>query len=131
VTQKMRERAEYEREVKEEDAMDSADETLEVFEDEDVKMDLTHLKGKGKEVATTDENLPVARNKRRRPAMDVFTGLSEEQPSAIIVKKLKSSSPSPPTIPQSTQSSKSGSSTPAIPEKSKASSKKTKKKGKK
>ena len=77
VTQKMRERAEYEQQVKEEDAMDSAEETLEVFEDEDVSMDVADdapLKGKGKEVAApADENLPAAR-KRRRPAVDVFTG---------------------------------------------------------
>ena len=74
---KMRERAEYEQQVKEEDAMDSAEETLEVFEDEDVSMDVADdapLKGKGKEVAApADENLPAAR-KRRRPAVDVFTG---------------------------------------------------------
>lgn len=148
VTQKMRERAAYEKELRDEDAMDSADEALEVFEGEDVEMDDAPSKGKGKEVASTaDEKLPVAR-KRRRPAMDVFTGVFHlvyfsipnlinyptglsEEPSADTVKKSKASSPSLPTIPQSIPSSKSGSSTPAISEKSKSSSKKTKKKSKK
>lgn len=78
ITQKMRERADYEKEVKEQDARGSEDDELEVFEDErqnnemDVDMADRSTKGKGKEIPA--DAMPPSRNKRRRPAIDPFTG---------------------------------------------------------
>lgn len=69
ITQKMRERAEWEKEVKEEDARGSEEEELAVFEGEekDDKMDVDTsertTKGKGKETLNW---VPSSRNKRRR-----------------------------------------------------------------
>jgi exosome complex protein LRP1 len=78
ITQKMLERAEYEKEVKEQNARGSEDDELEVFEDdEDDKMDVDmadrSTKGKGKEIPA--DTMPPSRNKRRRPAIDPFTGM--------------------------------------------------------
>ncbi|KDR85659.1 hypothetical protein GALMADRAFT_84695 [Galerina marginata CBS 339.88] len=155
ITQKMLERAAYEKEMKERDAdaQDEDEDTLEVFnEEEDISMDVDvdpdsvtqsarPEKGKGKEVATTTSN----KNKRRRPAIDPFAGYSDDPTAADApstsagFKKVKPSShsPSPSREPASNSPSKSTTPShqptpqPTSPEKSKSSSKKTKKKDKK
>jgi exosome complex protein LRP1 len=92
VTQKMREREAYDKEMKERDAMESPDDELEVFDGEnkdivdDTRMDVDidrNLKGKGKEVAPTTEGLPSIKNKRRRPPIDPFAGKLAMLPQTI------------------------------------------------
>jgi exosome complex protein LRP1 len=142
VTQKMRQREAYEKEMKERDAMESSDDELEVFDGENkdivdnTRMDVDidrNLKGKGKEVAPTTEGLPSSKNKRRRPPIDPFAGKFAMLPQTIRIlinetgygddieapstsagfKKVRSSSP--PLLP-STQNAeqKSSSHTPTI-----------------
>ena len=79
----MIQRAAYEKEIKEQDAMDCDDENeLEVFEGDELptrtesKQD---IKGKGKPKETTppaiiDEDTHINLNKRRRPVVDPFAG---------------------------------------------------------
>ncbi|KAF9486499.1 hypothetical protein BDN70DRAFT_870056 [Pholiota conissans] len=130
ITQKMRERAEWEKEVKEQDARGSDEDELEVFEgggeDNKMNVDATErsTKGKGRE---TPNPVPSSRNKRRRAAIDPFTGLKEDDGEPDSIKRIKSCSPSPPT----TEPSKSLSSTPAVTTEKAKSSKKSKKKTKK
>ena len=82
-TSKMIQRAAYEKEIKEQDAMDNDDEDeLVVFEGDEhptqteSKQD---IKGKGKRKETTplaiiDEDTHINLNKRRRPVVDPFAG---------------------------------------------------------
>ncbi|KIM47560.1 hypothetical protein M413DRAFT_439227, partial [Hebeloma cylindrosporum] len=124
VTQKMREREAYEKEMKERDAMASSDDELEVFDGEnkdvvdDTRMDVDidhNRKGKGKQVAPPTEGLPSSKNKRRRPPIDPFAGYGDdvEAPSTSAgFKKLRSSSPPLPSIQNTEQ--KSSSNTPTI-----------------
>ena len=138
VTQKMRERELYEKEMKERDAMESSDHELEVFDGEtkdDTRMDIDsdqNLKGKGKEVVTPTDGLPSSKNKRRRPPIDPFAGKlvmvpqtpqiltndtgygdDVEAPSTSAgFKKVRSSSPLLPSIQNAEQ--KSSSYTPTI-----------------
>ncbi|KAF7302921.1 Nuclear nucleic acid-binding protein C1D [Mycena kentingensis (nom. inval.)] len=78
VTDKMRERAEYEREMKEKGDDESEDEPLEIVDEDEgvVKQD----KGKGKAVEPEEEPTPVAGNKRRRPVIDPFAGYGDDVP---------------------------------------------------
>jgi hypothetical protein len=75
----MIQRAAYEKEIKEQDAMDSDDEdVLGVFEGDDIQS-RTDIKGKGKRKETTplaiiDEDTLINPNKRRRPVVDPFAG---------------------------------------------------------
>lgn len=83
MTSKMIQRAAYEKEIKEQDAMDSDDEDeLGVFEGDELptrtesKQD---IKGKGKRkeptpLAIVDEDAHINLNKKRRPAIDPFAG---------------------------------------------------------
>jgi exosome complex protein LRP1 len=83
VTQKMRDREAYERQIKERDAMESSEDELGVFDgdnndeagDTPMDVDINHnLKGKGKEVVSATDGLPSSNNKRRRPPIDPFAG---------------------------------------------------------
>jgi len=141
VTQKMREREAYEKEIKERDAMESSEGELEVFDGEtkdvvdDTHMDVDidhNLKGKGKEVTPTTEGLPLSKNKRRRPPIDPFAGKLTMLPQTTRIlinetgygddieapstsagfKKARSSSPLLPSTQDAEQ--KSSSHTPAI-----------------
>ncbi|KAG6813979.1 hypothetical protein H0H92_004472 [Tricholoma furcatifolium] len=76
ITSKMLERQLYEKKLKEQDARDSEEEELEVF-DEDASMDVEpekKSKGKAKEVPPPDNETRLKGNKRRRPAIDPFAG---------------------------------------------------------
>lgn len=79
----MIQRAAYEQEIKEQDAMksDTDEETgLEVFEGDGLPTRTEDTKGNGKETAppaTTaadDDDAHITRNKRRRPVVDPFAG---------------------------------------------------------
>jgi len=83
ITQKMRDREAYEREMKERDARENSEDELEVFngnnnddvDDTRMDVDIDHnSKGKGKEVASTTEGLPSSNNKRQRLPIDPFAG---------------------------------------------------------
>ncbi|KAF8167416.1 Sas10/Utp3/C1D family-domain-containing protein [Crassisporium funariophilum] len=120
VTSKMLQRAAYEKQVKEQDAMESEEEGLEVFggdgaaeggeaeeRDGHGKMEVDSAgrkeeKDKGKEVAQPIESLQ-SRNKRRRPVVDPFTGYGDVTTSSSYStsKKPKSSSNSPQPQPSS------------------------------
>jgi hypothetical protein len=82
MTSKMVQRAAYEKDIKEQDAMDSDEDELEVFEGDELptrtesKQD---IKGKGKRKESTppaiiDEDTHISLNKRRRPVVDPFAG---------------------------------------------------------
>ena len=82
MTSKMIQRAAYEKEIKEQDAMDSDEDELGVFEGDELpsrtegKQD---IKGKGKPKEATppaviDEDTHISLNKRRRPVVDPFAG---------------------------------------------------------
>ena len=76
VTNKMVQRAAYEKEIKEQDAMDSDEDELEVFEGDELPT-TEDTKGKGKETAlptVADEDNYASRNKRRRSLVDPFAG---------------------------------------------------------
>jgi len=82
----MIQRAAYEKEIKEQDAMDSDEDELGVFEGDELpsrtegKQD---IKGKGKPKETTppaviDEDTHISLNKRRRPVVDPFAGYGDD-----------------------------------------------------
>lgn len=73
VTDKMREREQYEKELKEASAEDSDDGELEVFEEEVPRSGLNG-KGEGKAPQGSESPLPDSGKKRRRPAADIFVG---------------------------------------------------------
>lgn len=78
VTSKMREREQYENELKESNAEDSEEEELEVFEDE-LSEQQSDGNGKGKAKAPSPSPPQLASDssktkKRRRPVADVFAG---------------------------------------------------------
>ena len=81
MTNKMHQRAAYEKEIKEQDAMDSDEDELEVFEGDELLPTRTEskqdVKGKRKETtppAIIDEDTHISLNKRRRPVVDPFAG---------------------------------------------------------
>ena len=82
MTNKMHQRAAYEKEIKEQDAIDSDEDELEVFEGDELPTRTEseqNVKGKGKRKETTppaiiDEDTHTSLNKRRRPVVDPFAG---------------------------------------------------------
>lgn len=83
ITSKMLERQLYEQKLKEQDAQESEDEGLQVFEDNDESMEaepsapkINNNKGKAKanEVPSTPAGPTSAGAKRRRPTLDPFAG---------------------------------------------------------
>ena len=82
MTSKIRQRAAYEKEIKEQDAMDCDEDELEVFEGDELPVrteSKQDIKGKGKHKETTpptivDEDTHISLNKRRRPVVDPFAG---------------------------------------------------------
>lgn len=76
----MIQRAAYEKEIKEQDAMESDEDELEVFEGNELSIRTENKrdsKGKGKETTPPviiDEDTHISRNKRRRPVVDPFAG---------------------------------------------------------
>jgi hypothetical protein len=82
MTSKMIQRAAYEKEMKEQDAMESDEDELEVFEGDELPMRTESnqvIKGKGKRKETTppaviNEDTHISLNKRRRPLVDPFAG---------------------------------------------------------
>jgi len=85
MTTKMIQRAAYEKEIKEQDKMETEEDGLEVFKGDDEALSTRieggenehDTKGKGKETAppaTVDEDTHINRNKRRRPVVDPFAG---------------------------------------------------------
>ncbi|KAF8910068.1 hypothetical protein CPB84DRAFT_1764539, partial [Gymnopilus junonius] len=153
VTQKMLDRAAYEKELKAQDAMeDEEDGTLEVYNEEDedngmqmdvgpdsTRVDSSPTKGKAKE--TTEPITSADSKKRRRPGVDPFAGYGEDSittgspsgPTSTGVKKSKASksSPLPESVsagsskatPQSSQQSTPASTQPSGQDKSKPSTK--------
>ena len=82
MTSKMIQRAAYEKEIKEQDAMDSDEDDLEVIEGDELPARMESkqdIKGKGKRKETTppaiiEEGTHINLNKRRRPVVDPFAG---------------------------------------------------------
>lgn len=78
----MIQRAAYEKEIKEQDAMDSDEDDLEVIEGDELPARMESkqdIKGKGKRKETTppaiiEEGTHINLNKRRRPVVDPFAG---------------------------------------------------------
>ncbi|KAG6874404.1 hypothetical protein C0995_015140 [Termitomyces sp. Mi166 len=104
-TSKMLERQLYEKKLKEQDAKESEDEVLEVF-DGDNKMNVDtstseptkNAKGKAKEVvSTTDHSKSRDGNKRRRPVIDPFAGYGDDTPASTPVSGSPSRSSTPDT----------------------------------
>jgi len=99
MTSKMIQRAAYEKEIKEQDAMETDEDDLEVFEGDELPTrpeNNQDTKGKGKETpprAVIDEDTHISRNKRRRPVVDPFAGYGDDLASAnsFTTKKVKSS----------------------------------------
>ena len=77
MTSKMIQRAAYEKEMKEQDAMESDEHELELFEGDESGENKQDVKGKGKETPppTINEDTHISRNKRRRPVVDPFAGM--------------------------------------------------------
>ena len=80
ITSKMRQREQYERELKALDEQETEDEVLEVFGDEPNDMDVDSSttdkgKGKGKDTSSSSgRQVPQPNRKLRRPAIDPFSG---------------------------------------------------------
>ena len=82
MTSKMIQRAAYEREIKEQDAMDSDEDELGVFEGDELPTQTEgkqDIKGKCKRKESTppiiiDQDTHINPNKRRRPVVDPFAG---------------------------------------------------------
>jgi hypothetical protein len=80
MTSKMIQQAAYEKEIKEQDAIESDEDELEVFEGNERTENKQDFKGKGKETTPPviiDEDTHISRNKRRRPVVDPFAGTSD------------------------------------------------------
>ena len=78
MTSKMIQRAAYEKKIKEQDAMGSGEDNLDIFEGDELPIQTEtkqDTKGKGKETTPTDEDSHISRNKRRRPVVDPFAGI--------------------------------------------------------
>jgi exosome complex protein LRP1 len=77
VTNKMLERQQYEKELKEQDEAETEEEELAVFGEDDTDMNVDSVvnkeKGKGKEVPS--QTIPPPNNRRTRPAIDPFAGM--------------------------------------------------------
>ncbi|KAI0364081.1 C1D-domain-containing protein [Pilatotrama ljubarskyi] len=149
VTSKMRERAEYERQLAEQGSEEDDDE-LEVFgegegaaEEED-EPEVTSSKDKGKGRATEEGGVTdvSSTKKRRRPAVDPFTGYGEEQESKAAKSTKRKRAPAnadgedvamgdDATSAQSGTSTPVSASTPSSTKKDKNAAKKAKKKAKK
>jgi len=113
MTSKMIQRAAYEKEIKEQDLMESDQDDLEVFEGDELPTQTENkqdTKGKGKETTPPviiDEDTRLSRNKRRRPVIDPFAGYGDDLASSnhSTTKKIKSSEDSPqPNYPTSLNS---------------------------
>ncbi|THH12281.1 hypothetical protein EW146_g7757 [Bondarzewia mesenterica] len=94
VTDKMREREKYQKELREADEAEEEEEDLEMFDDDDEPVEISSAgasgmedKGKGKAKASSIDlsegtaSAPVARSKRRRPPVDPFAGYGDNTPA--------------------------------------------------
>ncbi|KAG6854157.1 hypothetical protein C0991_010068 [Blastosporella zonata] len=91
ITSKMIERQLYEKRLKEQDARDSDEDELEVFDDNEMDVDpavsesANNGKGKAEEVSSTKDESTLRSNKRRRPAVDPFAGYGDDVPASVPV----------------------------------------------
>ncbi|KAF5384924.1 hypothetical protein D9615_001125 [Tricholomella constricta] len=87
ITSKMLERQLYEKKLKEQDARESEEEGLEVFDGEEDRMNVDtsaskKAKGKAKEAPSIETGTTSKSSKRRRPAIDPFAGYGDDLPSS-------------------------------------------------
>ncbi|KAG6846045.1 hypothetical protein H0H87_006409 [Tephrocybe sp. NHM501043] len=85
ITSKMIERQLYEKKLKEQDARDSEEDELQVFEDDNgmdvdpsVSEPVKNGKGKAKEVSPPNDDATSGNTKRRRPVVDPFAGYGDD-----------------------------------------------------